>query len=173
MMDDLTEEESVQKEMEFISLYGRKDVGTGILCNMSDGGDGYRDEYRSLKHQDQFEKWFKMYEDGWTICEISRITSVPKSTIGKQIKIKFGKWAQDPWKNIEVHINQRGDDECWIWSGSSSTYPEVVINGEKVKIAKYLYERKFGKVESSLLRSCKNNSCVNPHHMKTKGKTND
>lgn len=29
-----------QKEIEFIALYGRRDLGTGTLCNMTDGGDG-------------------------------------------------------------------------------------------------------------------------------------
>lgn len=29
-----------QKEIEFISLYGRRDLKTGILCNLTDGGDG-------------------------------------------------------------------------------------------------------------------------------------
>jgi len=29
-----------QKEIEFIALYGRRDLGTGVLCNKTDGGDG-------------------------------------------------------------------------------------------------------------------------------------
>lgn len=29
-----------EKEVEFISLYGRKDLGAGTLCNKTDGGDG-------------------------------------------------------------------------------------------------------------------------------------
>lgn len=30
----------IQKEIEFIKLYGRKDLGLGTLCNMTDGGEG-------------------------------------------------------------------------------------------------------------------------------------
>lgn len=29
-----------QKEKEFIALYGRRDLGTGTLCNLTDGGEG-------------------------------------------------------------------------------------------------------------------------------------
>jgi len=39
-MDDLTWEEACEKEKELISLYGRKNTNTGILANMTDGGEG-------------------------------------------------------------------------------------------------------------------------------------
>ena len=29
----------LKKEMEFIKYYGRKDLGTGTLCNLTDGGE--------------------------------------------------------------------------------------------------------------------------------------
>lgn len=40
MCDDITFDEAKVKEKEFISLYGRIILGTGTLCNLTDGGDG-------------------------------------------------------------------------------------------------------------------------------------
>lgn len=46
---DVSWEFACQKEIEFIKLYGRIDRSTGILANMTDGGDGNL----GLKHSDQ------------------------------------------------------------------------------------------------------------------------
>jgi hypothetical protein len=40
LFDDLTWEQACEKEKEFIILYGRKDLKTGTLANMSGGGEG-------------------------------------------------------------------------------------------------------------------------------------
>jgi hypothetical protein len=40
LFDDLTWEQACEKEKEFIILYGRKDLKTGTLANLSDGGEG-------------------------------------------------------------------------------------------------------------------------------------
>lgn len=47
VLDNCTEQEAYNKEEELISLYGRIDLGTGILVNMTNGGKGskgYSDE---------------------------------------------------------------------------------------------------------------------------------
>jgi hypothetical protein len=40
LFDELTKEEAIVKEIEFITLYGRRDLGLGTLCNLTDGGEG-------------------------------------------------------------------------------------------------------------------------------------
>lgn len=40
LKSNLTREEACELEVLLISWYGRVDIGTGILCNMTDGGDG-------------------------------------------------------------------------------------------------------------------------------------
>ena len=40
LLDNLTNFEAFEKEIEFIKIYGRVNIGTGILCNMTDGGEG-------------------------------------------------------------------------------------------------------------------------------------
>jgi hypothetical protein len=40
LKQNLTEEEAFKHEIYMIAVFGRKDLGTGILYNMTDGGDG-------------------------------------------------------------------------------------------------------------------------------------
>jgi len=40
ILSGLTWDEAAKKEIEFISLYGRADLGKGTLCNLTDGGQG-------------------------------------------------------------------------------------------------------------------------------------
>ena len=40
VLDNLTWDEVCEKEKEFIAIYGRKDLGKGTLCNLTDGGEG-------------------------------------------------------------------------------------------------------------------------------------
>jgi hypothetical protein len=75
LFDDLTYEQACEKEKEFIQLYGRINLGTGTLVNMTDGGDtthGYKHsdktkEKISKKRFEHFNKNGRKKE--WNTCQ--------------------------------------------------------------------------------------------------------
>jgi hypothetical protein len=56
LFDGLTKQEAANKEKEFIALYGRMDSQTGILANMTDGGDGVFGRVTTNELRDKFRK---------------------------------------------------------------------------------------------------------------------
>jgi hypothetical protein len=51
LLDDITFEEAKNKEIEFIKLYGRIDLGNGTLANLTDGGDGTPNRIFTPEHK--------------------------------------------------------------------------------------------------------------------------
>jgi hypothetical protein len=58
LIDNLTWEQALEKEIEFISLYGRIDINTGCLANMTIGGEGTigRKYIQSKQHKEKLSK---------------------------------------------------------------------------------------------------------------------
>jgi hypothetical protein len=56
ILDNLTKSQASEKEKEFIRLYGRKDLNTGTLCNMTDGGDGIWNCIRSEETKEKLRQ---------------------------------------------------------------------------------------------------------------------
>jgi hypothetical protein len=56
MLEGLSGEEANKKEVEFILLYGRRDLKTGTLVNMTDGGEGARGAIRSPESREKNRK---------------------------------------------------------------------------------------------------------------------
>lgn len=48
--------ELLEKEREFIALYGRKDLNNGTLCNLTDGGDGVHNYKHTLETKEKMAK---------------------------------------------------------------------------------------------------------------------
>ena len=51
LLDDITFEEAKNKEIEFIKLYGRINLGNGTLANLTDGGDGTANRIFTPEHK--------------------------------------------------------------------------------------------------------------------------
>jgi hypothetical protein len=56
VLDNLTWQEACEKEKEFISLYGRRDLGTGSLCNLTNGGEGVVGVIRTEEYRQNLRK---------------------------------------------------------------------------------------------------------------------
>ena len=76
ILDDLTKEEAIEKEIEFIKLYGRRSLNEGPLCNLTDGGEGAlnmppesqrkinESKYKSILQFDLEGNFIKEWESG-------------------------------------------------------------------------------------------------------------
>jgi hypothetical protein len=72
LKQNLTEEEAFKHEKYMIFVFGRKDLGTGILHNKTDGGEGicgykFTDESRQkMKNQKVNKKWSNYRKKKWS-----------------------------------------------------------------------------------------------------------
>ena len=62
LKQNLTEDQSINHEIYMISIFGRKDLGTGILHNKTNGGDGcsgynHTEEHKEYIKQKQLKRW--------------------------------------------------------------------------------------------------------------------
>lgn len=101
MMDGLTWDEAKQKEIEFIKLYGRINNNTGILSNMTDGGEGglgvvVSEETRKKR------------------SEISRRKGISRETREKMAQKLRGRPLPD-WQRKLLSEAGKGKNVSWCW----------------------------------------------------------
>ncbi len=66
--DSLTESEAFALEVELISKYGRRDIGTGTLVNFTGGGEGTS----GFKHSEEVKKRMSKVHTGKKFSAVSR-----------------------------------------------------------------------------------------------------
>lgn len=101
IMDGLTWDEAKQKEIEFIKLYGRINNNTGILSNMTDGGEGglgvvVSEETRKKR------------------SEISKRNGISKATREKMAQKLRGRPLPD-WQRKLLSEAGKGKNMSWSW----------------------------------------------------------
>ena len=78
LKQNLTEEEAFRHEIYMIDVFGRKDLGTGILQNLTDGGEGSSGAVRS----DEYRRKLSNTNKGRNVSEKTR-KKISESTKGK------------------------------------------------------------------------------------------
>jgi hypothetical protein len=100
LKNNLTEPEAFKHEIYMIAVFGRKDLGTGILRNKSDGGEGGRSggigNFREgTKHSEETKKLIGSYHKGKVLTEDQK-QKLRKANLGK-------KWWNDGTVNKHTH----------------------------------------------------------------------
>jgi hypothetical protein len=111
LLDNITKEEACNKEIEFIALYGRKDLGLGSLVNMTDGGEG--------------KKGYTHTEKNKAIISF-KLTGIPKPKgfgIGRKIL-----WGDKIGKSNSKYILQYDLKNIFIQEWSSLTEACLYLN---------------------------------------------
>jgi len=108
---NLTDEEARNHEIYMIAVLGRKDLGTGILRNMTDGGEGcagrvlseetkkkLSDSHKGRKKSEAHRKALSEAAKKRVVSDKWR-ASVSAAKIGKYTKEKNHSWGKKWWNN--------------------------------------------------------------------------
>ena len=128
LKDGLTEEAAFRHEKYMIGLYGRKDLGTGILINMSEGGEGdtgYRhSEERkakisnSLKGRPKTEEWKAMMREKMKGKNVGkkRTEEQKRSISERQTGVKRKGWSEEAKRRHSERMKKTFEDGRVIWN---------------------------------------------------------
>lgn len=128
LKDNLTEEEAYKHEMYMIGVYGRKDLGTGILINMSDGGEvntGYKHSEERRNKISKAHKGRKRSEEWKALMrEVMKGKNVGKKRTEEQKRAiserqtgkKKSPWSEEAKRRHSERMKRTFDEGRVIWN---------------------------------------------------------
>ena len=151
LKNNLTEEEAFRHEVYMIAVFGRKDLGTGILYNKTDGGDGIsgfvrNDEWK--RKQSEVRKGKNHPNYGKTLSEEHK-EKISQSNKGKTCSEEHKKKISEAKKNISEETRKKMSEAKIGKTPSEETRRKLSkagknrIHSEETK--KKLSELKIGK----------------------------
>jgi len=124
LKQNLKEEEAFRHEKYMISIFGRKDLGTGILRNLTDGGEGASGAVRS----EEFKENLRKINTGKKLSK-EHIDKLRLANIGEK-NPNFGKKASKSTRE-KMSFSQRGENHhsSCLWLITFSNRKSLKICG--------------------------------------------
>ncbi len=146
ILENLTWKEAIKKEIEFIKYYGRINLNTGTLSNLTDGGDGTKNKIISLETKNRMsesKKGTKLSEE--TKRKISKlhtgriksedeIKKLSKALLGHKISEETKKKISEIKKGKIAHNRIKIQAYNFITNEYIGTYNSYVDCGNALNI---------------------------------------
>jgi len=106
--EDVTWEEACNLEKSLIKEYGRRDLGTGTLVNMTDGGEGIENPSEELREKLRYKK---SDAHKHLLREYKKGVKQSKETIEKRLSHNFHQTEEYRQKQRESHLGKPRSEE--------------------------------------------------------------
>lgn len=195
LIDGLTEQKSLEKELELINLYGKRCEGKGTLCNVLDGGtqplsveeikkiygeDFYQEmrkkqtesmkETTYNKNKEKIEYTQKRLNENVLMKDIAKELNVNRGTIKRWIVNYNLNYSDEYKKQLEIErlADSREKNRQRVQKTAYS-YVVVTPENEKIKVDKLVMFCKDRKIDYRALRNTFNRLRKNGMPYKSKG----
>jgi hypothetical protein len=195
LIDGLTEQESLEKELELINLYGKRCEGKGTLCNVLDGGtqplsveelkrlhgeEFYQEMRRKQmetmketmynKNKEKIEYTQKRLNENVLMKDIAKELNVDRGTIKRWI-VNYNLTYSDEYKKQLERERLRSFREKNSKKVQKTAYSYIVVTpeNEKIKVDKLVIFCRERKIDYRALRNTFNRLRKNGMPYKSKG----